>query len=154
MPPFFAHITAEIDIPAPPEAVFAHWHDPNSRLRWEAPEGSGMRYLNFAPEAGGVEEIEITHDGAVVGHMTQRILVLDSPHLSVAQISGTFGGATTMIMQVTMRFDATDTGTRITGTSQVIDTTGRDVKAEHEGGWQHLFTAFAADFAAHGVQHG
>lgn len=147
--PSFAHIQKTTQIDGPRGAVYVHWLDPESRQRWEAPESSGMRYLNFAPRQGGVERIEISADGKKIGEMVQHIVVMQAPELVVSHIIGTFNGQTTLTMQVTMQFEETATGTRITGTSQVCDASGADVQAQHEAGWDALFAAFAADFAEH-----
>ena len=52
-----------------------------------------------------------------------------------------------MVMQVTCRFEATADGSRLSGTSQVVDLTGRDVTEEQTAGWNMLLESFAADLA-------
>lgn len=154
MTPSFATITAETTVAGPPAAVFQHWIAPESRQRWEAPPESGMRYLNFASGPGEVEVIEITHDGQVIGAMDQTLVVIEPPRLIVSQIVGTFHGTTSLIMQVVMRFEEVAEGTRLLGTSQVSDLSGRDVQAEHEAGWAALYKAFADDFRVHWAADG
>lgn len=150
MTPSFATIHAECLVAGDRPAVFAHWMDPETRVRWEAPPESGMRYLNFADGPGQTEVIEISHEGAVIGTMDQVLTVIDAPTRVVSQITGTFGGAVTMVMQVVITFEETEGGTLIRGASQVMDLTGRDVQAEHEAGWAMIFEKFTADFTAHG----
>lgn len=150
MQPFQANIEATTEIAAAPAAVFAHWMDPECRKRYEAPPESGMRYKSFAREQGAVEEIEITHEGAVIGLMKQEIVVLEAPRLIISQVTGTFYGATTLAMQVSIYFEKVGGGTRIRATSHVVDTTGRDVVAEHEAGWALMFEKFKEDFASFG----
>ena len=53
-----------------------------------------------------------------------------------------------MVMQVTCRFEATAAGSRLTGTSQVVDLTGGDVTEEQTAGWNMMLQSFAADLAA------
>ncbi len=108
-----------------------------------------MRYLNFDTREGGVERLEVSADGQVVGEMVQRIIALRENELLVSAITGHFGGRITMVMQVTCRFEATADGSRLTGTSQVVDLTGRDVTEQHTAGWNLLMESFAADLAAH-----
>lgn len=150
MTPSFVFVDASTEIAAPRERVFAHWTDPAARERYEVPPGSGMRYLNFATKQDEVEEIEITHDGALVGRLMQRMVILEPPELIVSQITGVFGGVNTMALQVTTQFIETDNGTFIRGSGQVVDRTGREVKAEHEAGWAQMFETFRADFFEHG----
>ena len=149
--PFFATIKAETRVPAAPEIAFDHWMNPEARQRWEAPPESGMRDLIFDPVEGGEEHIEITHEGQVIGNMHQRIARIRRPELMASHITGIFGGALSLLMQVTMTFAQEGKGTHIRGTSQVCDLTGRDVQAEHSAGWQTLFAAFAADLEQHGA---
>ncbi len=150
MQPFLTNIEATAEVAASPAAVFAHWMDPECRKRYEAPPESGMRYKNFAREPGDVEEIEITHEGEVVGLMKQELVVIEAPRLIVSQVTGIFYGARTLAMQVTLYFEDVGDGTRIRATSHVVDTTGRDVAAEHEAGWALMFEKFKEDFATFG----
>lgn len=150
MTPAFVQVDATTEIAGPPNTVFAHWMDPQARQRYEASPESGMRYKNFTAEQGGIEEVEIIQDGNVIGLMRQHLLVLDAPRILVSHIAGTFHGATTMGMQITMRFEAVSAGTAIHATSQVVDLTGRDVRAEHQAGWMHLYEKFARDFKEYG----
>ena len=53
-----------------------------------------------------------------------------------------------MVMQVTCRFQATADVSRLSGTSQVVDLTGRDVTEEQTAGWNMLLESFAADLMA------
>ena len=76
-------------------------------------------------------------------------MALRENELLVAAITGHFGGRITMVIQVTCRFEATADGSRLTGTSQVVDLTGRDVAEQHTAGWNMLLESFAADLAAH-----
>ncbi len=146
--PVFSLIQVTRDFDCPVDTLFAHWLNPETRVRWEAPPESGMRYLNFDTREDGVERLEITHEGEVVGEMIQRILVLRENEALVSSITGVFGGRITMAMQVTVGFEATDTGSRLSGTGQVVDLTGRDVEDEHSAGWNMLLDNFATDLAA------
>ena len=80
-------------------------------------QGTGTHSLR----EGGVERLEISNQGQIVGEMVQRIMVLRANEALVASITGHFGGRITMVMQVTCRFEATADGSRLTGTSQVVD---------------------------------
>jgi len=53
-----------------------------------------------------------------------------------------------MVMQVTCRFERTAAGSRLSGTSQVLDLTGRDPTDQHAAGWNMMFDNFAADLDA------
>ena len=75
-------------------------------------------------------------------------MVLRKNQVLVSTITGHFGGSTSMVMQVTWRFEATAGGSRLSGTSQVVDLTGRDVAEQHTAGWHMLLESFAADLAA------
>ena len=147
--PAFATIQVACDFDCPVDTLYAHWTSPETRVRWEAGPDSGMRYLNFDTREGGVERLEVSADGQVVGEMVQRIIALRENELLVSAITGHFGGRITMVMQVTCRFEATADGSRLTGTSQVVDLTGRDVTEQHTAGWNLLMESFAADLAAH-----
>ena len=146
--PTFATLQVTRDFDCPVETLFARWTSPESRVRWEADPASGMRYLNFDTREGGVERLEISNQGQVVGEMVQRIMVLRANEALVASITGHFGGRITMVMQVTCRFEATADGSRLTGTSQVVDLTGRDVTEEQTAGWNMMLQSFASDLAA------
>ena len=146
--PTFATIQVTRDFDCPVETLFAHWTSPETRVRWKADPASGMRYLNFDTREGGVERLEISNDGQVVGEMVQRILVLRANEVLVAAISGHFGGCITMTIQVTCRFEATADGSRLSGISQVVDLSGRDVTQEQTAGWNMMLESFAADLAA------
>ena len=146
--PTFATIQVTRDFDCPVETLFAHWTSPETRVRWEADPASGMRYLDFDTREGGVERLEVSNQGQVVGEMVQRIMVLRANEVLVAAITGHFGGRITMVMQVTCRFEATADGSRLTGTSQVVDLTGRDVTEEQTAGWNMMLESFAADLAA------
>jgi len=147
--PSFATIEVSRDFDCPVDTLYAHWTSPETRVRWEANPDSGMRYLNFDTREGGVERLEVLAEGQVVGEMVQHIMALRENELLVAAITGHFGGRITMVMQVTCRFEATADGSRLTGTSQVVDLTGRDVTEQHTAGWNMLLESFAADLAAH-----
>jgi uncharacterized protein YndB with AHSA1/START domain len=113
-----------------------------------------MRYLNFDTREGGVERLEVSVKGRVVGEMVQRITVLRPNELLVSTITGHFGGRITIVMQVACRFAQTADGSRFHGTSQVLDLTGRDVKDQHAAGWNMMLDSFAADLAANPLQPG
>ena len=146
--PAFATIRAVRDFDCPVETLFTHWTSPETRVRWEAGPDSGMRYLNFDTREGGVERLEVSVDGQVVGEMVQRITVLRPNEVLVATITGHFGGRITMVMQVTCRFERAADGSRLSGTSQVLDLTGRDLTDQHAAGWNKMFDNFAADLDA------
>ena len=146
--PAFATIQVARDFDCPVDTLYAHWTSPETRVRWEAGPDSGMRYLNFDTREGGVERSEVSADGTVVGEMVQHIMALRENELLVAAITGHFGGRVTMVMQVTCRVEATADGSRLTGTSQVVDLTGRDVTEQHTAGWNMLLANFAEDLAA------
>lgn len=132
-----------------PDAIFQRWTVPVCRRRWETPDGSGMSYEAFDLREGGVERVAIHQDGAEIGRLVQRIVRLDPPRLIVVSTEGHFGGAPAMTMQIATAFAAEGGGTRLTATAQVMDLTGRDVEAEHRGGWETLFDRFSADLDAH-----
>ena len=150
--PAFATIQVARDFDCPVETLFAHWTSPETRVRWEADPATGMRYLNFDTREGGVERLEVSNQGQVVGEMVQRIVVVRANEVLVAAITGHFGGRITMVMQVTCRFEATADGSRLSGTSQVVDLTGRDVTEEQTAGWNMMLESFAADLAANPLE--
>ena len=152
--PAFATIRAERMFDCPVETLFTHWTSPETRVRWEAGPGSGMRYLNFDTREGGVERLQVSVDGRVVGEMVQRITVLRANEVLISTITGHFGGHITMVMQVTCRFEQTANGSRFHGTSQVLDLTGRDVTDQHAAGWNMMLDNFADDLAANPLQPG
>ncbi len=154
MPVSFADIAVFRDFDLPVESLFAHWTSPETRQRWEAGPGTGMRYEAFDTREGGVEKVIVTQEGKEVGHMLQRILRLEDNALLVSAIEGHFGGRVTMAMCVVIQFEATDKGSRLTGRSQVADFTGGDVHAQHEAGWKWILDSFAADIAVHGPVKG
>ena len=141
----FATIRAVRDFDCPVETLFSHWTSPETRVRWEAAPESGMRYVKFDTREGGVERVEVSVDGQVVGEMVQRITVLRPNKVLVSTITGHFGGKITMVMQVTCRFEKTAAGSRLSGTSQVLDLTGCDVTDQHTAGWNLMLNNFAAD---------
>lgn len=140
--------------PYPVAAIYAHWTSPETRQRWEAGPESGMRYDAFDTRPGATEIVRITHDGQEIGHLAQTVQAMTENERMAVQITGTFGGAMTMLMQLVLHFSATDDGSRIDATAQVIDLTGRDIQAEHEAGWSGLFDSFEADIATHGLIEG
>ena len=146
--PGFATIRAARDFGCPVEILFAHWTSPETRIRWEAGPESGMRYLNFDTREGGVERLQVSVGGQMVGEMVQRITVMRANEVLVSTITGHFGGRITMVMQVTCRFEKTASGSRLSGTSQVLDLTRRDVANQYTAGWNLLLDNFAADLVA------
>ena len=58
-------------------------------------------------------------------------MVLRKNEVLVSTITGHFGGSTSMVLQVSCRLEATAGGSRLSGTSQVVDLTGRDVAEQH-----------------------
>lgn len=150
--PTFATIRASREFDCAVETLFEHWTSPETRVRWEAGPDSGMRYLNFDTREGGVERLEVSFDGKVIGEMVQRITVLRPNDVLVATITGHFGGRITMVMQVTCRFEKTAEGSRLSGTSQLLDLTGRDVTDQHTAGWNMMLDNFAADLVANPLQ--
>ena len=151
MTPTAVTIHAEKVLPYPPAAVFAHWISPETRQRWEAGPETGMTYDAFDTREGGVEIVRIHHEGNEVGHMTQRIERMIPDEMLAVSIAGTFGGVTSLMMQLVMRFEAHPKGTRVSAISQVIDLSGRDIEAEQKHGWDWMMTRFADDIATYGL---
>lgn len=146
--PAFATIRAVRDFDCPVEALFAHWTSPETRVRWEAGPDSGMRYLEFDTREGGVERLQVSVGGRVAGEMVQRITMLRPNEMLVSTITGHFGGKISMVIQVTCRFERTTAGSRLSGTSQVLDMSGHDVTDQHAAGWNLMLDKFAADLVA------
>ena len=145
-----ATIRATRDFDIGVETLWAHWTSPETRARWEAGPDTGMAYDAFDTRTGGVEIVRITHDGAEVGQMTQAHHRVEPPRLLATTTTGAFGGVTTMLMTLVIEFTDTRKGSRLSAVSQVIDLTGRDIRAEHEKGWTWILDRFQADLDAFG----
>ena len=149
--PAFSFIEVSRAFDASADAVFKHWSDPETRVRWETPAGSGMSYSKFDSREGGQERVEITANGQSVGHMDQFIRVMRD-NVLVAEVTGVFGGSVGMVMLVTLQVTPEGQGCILKGTSQVVDLGGRDVTGEHTAGWNMMIDNFAKDFAEHGAE--
>ncbi|MXU64799.1 SRPBCC domain-containing protein [Oceanomicrobium pacificus] len=149
--PAHATVTVARNFDHPVDRLFAHWTSPATRARWEAGPDTGMRYAGFDTRPGGVETVHITHEGKGVGHMVQRIHVVDPPRLLAVSVEGHFGGAVTMMMQLTVRFSAHKGGSRLEAVTQATDLGGRDPGEQQEQGWAWLLDRFEADIAEHGL---
>ncbi len=146
----FADISVTRDFDVPVELLFAHWTCPETRQRWEAGPDIGRRYEAFDTRECSVEKVIVAHEGNDVGYMLQRILRLEANSLLVSAIEGHFGGRVTVAMCVVTQFEATDSGSRLTGRGQVADFTGEEPKERHEVGRQWIRDRFATDIAEHG----
>ncbi len=137
------------DFALPVDQIYAHWTSPETRRRWEVGD-TGMSYESFDTREGATEIVHVTHEGANVGKMTQSHLRIIPNELIVTTIVGHFGDAPTFAFLLTMEFEATDTGSRITATTQMSDFTGTNPRDQHVGGWDWILGRFEADLAEHG----
>lgn len=137
------------DFALPVAQIYAHWTSPEARKRWEL-DGTGMSYDMFDTREGATEIVHVTHEGSTVGQMTQSHLRIIPNELIVTTIVGHFGGAPTFAFLLTVEFEPTDAGCRLTATTQMSDFTGTNPKEQHVGGWDWILGRFEADLAEHG----
>jgi len=114
--------TASRLVPAPPEAVYAAFVDPEALIGWLPPAGMTGRALLFEPWEGGSYRIELTHDGDGAGKTTARsdisagrFLVLEPGKRIVQSVAfesddAAFDGE----MVMTWSLEAVPGGTRVT----------------------------------------
>lgn len=152
MPVEFATVRVVRDLPHPPANLFAHWLSPETRVRWEVGPGTNMKYDEFDTRVGATETVRVfNEENDEIGVMRQRPSVIEDGRLIVSSIEAVFGGEVRMLMQITMEFEGRDGGTRVTGTSQIAELTGRDPTGEHTAGWNWILDRFEADVAEHGL---
>ena len=142
-------VTATRDVSTAADAVWKAWTDPDMRVRYETPDGSGMRYLGFDTREGGTEIVAIEAGGEEVGRMISEIRTMrppsdGAPGLLVVQGRGVFGGATGLLTQTTTTVEATDAGARLSGTSQIVAPGGQPTEAQVRDGWEAMLDRFTA----------
>ena len=142
-------VTATRDFAQAPGAVWRAWTDPDTRLRYETPDGSGMRYLGFDTREGGTETVVIEANGEEAGRMISEIRVMrapseDAPGLLAVQGRGVFGGAPGLFMQTVVEVAPEGGGARLTGTSQICAPSGQPDEAQVRAGWEAMLDRFAA----------
>lgn len=146
----FATITISKSFECSVSDLFAHWTSPETRLRWEVGPESGMKYDAFDTREGGVEVVRIQKDGAEIGHMVQSILRMKKDELLCYSITGVFAEEVTTLMNVTIEFRESGTGSELQAVAQVTDLSGGDVEKKHQSGWEWMLDQFATDLSENG----
>ena len=134
----------------PAGEVFAHRLDPETRRRWETPEGGGTSHAAFDTREGGHGEVVVAPGGEEVGRVLADVRIPRDGALAVIQGRGVFGGAVTMAMQTVLRAEPEGVGCRLTGTSRMVVPAGEPTEAQVRAGWEAMLDRFEADLAASG----
>lgn len=139
-------IKAERLLKASPARVFAAWTDHEARRRWEpTPEGITAEYDGHDFRIGGYEKSRMSKDGQILVEFETRFIDIVDCSRVVSLVRAVAGGNAMSCSQHTAEFRAVGEQTRLTCHEQVAWFHGRNMRAEHEGGWSVLLDRLAAE---------
>ena len=134
-------------MPAPPDAVYDEWLDPDALRDWMCPRPARPIAIELDPTVGGAVRIDIEEDGVeffVVGHYVE----LDRPNRLAFTWSCSTWEDPTHQSVVTVTFEPSgEQETLMTIEHELLPA---DLVARHEAGWVQIAAQLAAALSRQG----
>jgi uncharacterized protein YndB with AHSA1/START domain len=132
-------------LPAPPEAVYDEWLDPQAMLDWMCPRPARCLGVTMDPRVGGGLRIDIEDEGAEF-FVSGVFLVLDRPHLLRFTWSCSIWADPGLRTTVTVTLDPQDGDRTLMTIRHVL--LPADLAGRHAHGWQTIADQLATELTA------
>lgn len=131
-------------MPAPPEAVFDQWLDPEALAEWMCPRPVHCVSVDLEPRVGGSMRLDVDDLGKLV-LITGRFLVIDRPHRLRFTWSASDWPDPTMVSVVTVAFEPVGDGQTLMSIEH--SALPPDFFDDYQDGWARTCDQFAVVLA-------